>query len=90
MRFILKQGVLEEIQFKLKMNDQEFADYIGMSRSSLWRARLPINDRRYSLGQDVIAKILNKFPEKTFEDLFILDQLYHECDNNNERKKEVV
>lgn len=81
MRFILKPEVLEKIQFDLKMNDQEFADYIGVSRTSLWRARLPANDKSHSLGQGVIAKILNRFPEMTFEELFFLDYVSHECDN---------
>lgn len=52
------------------MTEQEFADFLGASRSSLWRAKLPVDDNRFSLGQDVMAKILKNFPEKSFEDIF--------------------
>lgn len=71
MRIIPKPEVIETLQKEMNMTDKEFAKYIGASRSSLWRAKLPPDDDRFSLGQDVMAKILKKFPEKKFEDLFI-------------------
>ncbi|HYE69548.1 MAG TPA: hypothetical protein VEA58_13105 [Anaerovoracaceae bacterium] len=80
MRVLLKHGVLDSKQIEFKMTDKEFADFIGISRSSLWRAKLPADDGRFSLGQDVIAKVLNKFDDLTFEDVFFLDPLYHGCD----------
>ncbi|MGZ0050183.1 hypothetical protein [Brevibacillus gelatini] len=81
MRVLLKPGVLDNLQTELKLTDQEFAEFIGVSRSQLWRAKLPPHDKRFSLGQDFIAKILNAFSSNTFEDIFFLDQVSHECDN---------
>lgn len=79
MRIVPKPGELEQLQKEKNMTDQEFADFLGTSRSSLWRAKLPPEDERFSFGQDVMAKILKKFPNKTFEELFFLDQVSHEC-----------
>ncbi|MDU4696418.1 MAG: hypothetical protein E6Y08_11420 [Paenibacillus sp.] len=82
MRVAPKPGEIEKLQKEKNMTDQEFADYLGTSRSSLWRAKLPLGDERFSCGQDVMAKILMMFPEKKFEDLFFLDQVSHECYEN--------
>lgn len=92
MRIVPKPGELEKLQKEREMTDQEFADFIGTSRSSLWRAKLPPEDNRFSLGQDVMAKILKKFPAKSFEDLFFLDQVSHECyiDKTTSPNTEVV
>ena len=79
--FSLRPEVLERLQQDLRMTDQEFADTIGISRSSLWRAKLPTEDNRFSLGQDVIIKVLHRFPNLTFDDVFFLDKLSHECDS---------
>lgn len=81
MKVTLQPNVLEKMQKDLNMTDQEFAEYIGVSRSQLWRAQLPSEDKRFSLGQDFIAKVLNRFPELTFEQLFFLDKVSHGCDN---------
>jgi len=77
----LKAGILDNLQNDLKMNDQEFAEFIGVSRSQLWRAKLPAVDKRFSLGKDFIAKVLAAFPNLTFEDIFFLDNVYHSCDS---------
>jgi hypothetical protein len=79
-RVLLKPGVLDELQHEMKMTDQEFAEYVGVSRSQLWRAKLPPTDKRFSLGQDFIAKVLAAFPSHVFEDIFFLDRVSHECD----------
>lgn len=81
MRILLKHDVLESVQTVMKLTDQEFAEFIGVSRSQLWRAKLPPSDRRFSLGQDFIAKVLNAFADHTFEELFFLDEVSHACDN---------
>lgn len=83
MKVLLKSGVLDQLQKDLNMTDQEFSDYIGVSRSQLWRAKLPANDKRFSLGQDFIAKTLNAFQELTFEQIFFLDDVSHTCDKTN-------
>lgn len=75
-------GVLQNLQDELQMTDEKFADYIETSRASLWRAKLPNTDPRFSLGTDVMTKILIKFPDKKFEDLFFLINSYHECYKN--------
>ena len=92
MRIIPKPGELEKLQKEKDMTDQEFADFLGTSRSSLWRAKLPPEDERFSFGQDVMAKILKKFPHKTFEELFFLEQVSQECygKSNTPSRKEVV
>jgi DNA-binding XRE family transcriptional regulator len=91
LKVLIKPDVLNTLQASLKKTDQEFADHIGVSRSSLWRAKLPVSDERFSLGQDVIAKVLNSFSDKSFEDLFFLDKVSHDCDKNEiPTEKEVV
>ncbi|WP_438498543.1 hypothetical protein [Paenibacillus sp. IHBB 3054] len=79
MRVIPKPGILNKLQEDKKMSEQEFADFLGASRSSLWRAKLPVDDNRFSLGQDVMAKILKNFPDKSFEDIFFLEKLSQVC-----------
>lgn len=79
MRVIPKPGILNQLQEDKKMTEQEFADFIGASRSSLWRAKLPVDDSRFSLGQDVMAKILKNFPDKSFEDIFFLEKASQVC-----------
>lgn len=83
MKVVLKSNVLEQLQQLKNMTDQEFADFIGISRSQLWRARLNPADRRFSLGQDFIAKIMRAFPEMTFEDLFFLNHVSHACSKSD-------
>jgi hypothetical protein len=80
MRVLLKPGVLDDLQHEMMMTDQEFAEFIGVSRSQLWRAKRPPTDKRFSLGLDFIAKVLASFPSRTFEDIFFLDNLSHVCD----------
>lgn len=83
MKVLLKTDVLDTLQKELEMTDQEFADYIGISRSQLWRAKRSPRDKRFSLGQDFIAKTLGRFPEHAFEDIFFLEHVSHECDENS-------
>lgn len=83
MRVLLKTDILDALQKELGMTDQEFADYIGISRSQLWRAKMPPRDKRFSLGQDFIAKTLSRFPQHTFEDIFFLEHMSHACDENS-------
>ncbi|ASA20235.1 hypothetical protein [Paenibacillus donghaensis] len=61
MKVIPKPGIINQLQEEKCMSEQEFADFVGTSRSSLWRAKLSSDDKRFSLGQDVMAKILRKF-----------------------------
>ncbi|MGO4953067.1 hypothetical protein [Paenibacillus sp. DRB1-1] len=75
-------GVLQQLQDTVDMTDEKFAEYLETSRSSLWRAKLPVDDSRFSLGQDVMAKILKKFPEMKFEELFFLVKLSQGCYKN--------
>lgn len=80
MKVLLKSDILDDLRHGMKLTDQGFAKFLGVSRSQLWRAKLPPNDKRFSLGQDFIAKVLSAFPEHTFEDIFFLDQVSHSCD----------
>lgn len=70
----LKISEVNEAQQKLKFTDTKFAKYIGISRSRLWRARLPESHQEYCTpGEDFIAGILRAFPNKSFDDFFFLD-----------------
>lgn len=89
-KLLLKSGVLNDVQKGLNLTDQQFAEYIGVSRSQLWRAKMPPNDKRFSLGQDFIAKLLSHFPEKCFDDFFFLDCVSHACDDETSAAKEVI
>ncbi|MDN5324136.1 MAG: hypothetical protein PWQ67_2590 [Clostridia bacterium] len=67
---------LNELQKKKGLNDTQLAEKIGVSPSTLWRVKLPINDSRYnSPGEDFIAGVLKAFPEICFEDIFFLDKV---------------
>jgi predicted transcriptional regulator len=80
MRVLPKPGILEKLQKELDKTDQEFAEFIGVSRSQLWRAKLKPTDKRFSLGQDFIAKMLQAFNSYKFEELFFLQDVSHVCD----------
>lgn len=47
--------------------DQEFADYLGVSRSQLWR----IKTERCSAGPVFIEKVLKAFPDTSMSDIFL-------------------
>jgi len=69
----LKNGVLERIQKEYSLNDSELAAKIGIDYSMLWR----IKAGRNRPGQQFVARMLNAFPELTFEDVFFLDVTSH-------------
>ncbi|MCZ8520162.1 MULTISPECIES: hypothetical protein [Paenibacillus] len=73
MRVVLKKNIICELQSESGMTDQNFAVHIGISRSQLWRAKLPSTDKRFSLGHDFIAKVLHTFHDKKFEQLFSIE-----------------
>jgi hypothetical protein len=79
MKVSLRHKVLSNIQQTRKMTDQEFSCFLGISRSQLWRSQLPTDDKRFSLGQDFIAKVLKALPEYSFEDIFFLNNVSHGC-----------
>jgi transcriptional regulator with XRE-family HTH domain len=83
MKVLLKGETLIEAQHALNMTDQEFAEYLGISRSTLWRAKLPSEDKRFTLSQDFIACVLDRFPDKKFDDFFFLGNLSHACDKGD-------
>lgn len=89
MRVLMKPGVLDGVQKKLNMTDKEFATHIGVSRSQLWRAKLQPDDKRFSLGQDFIAKTCLSL-NKQFDDVFFLDSSSHVCYSGESVSKEVV
>lgn len=69
----LRVDVLEELQEKNNWNDTELAKQMGISRSRLWRAKLPENHNEYcSPGESLIVGAMKAFPDKKFEDLFFL------------------
>lgn len=69
----IKDGVLEEIQDKYKLNDSELALKIGIDYSMLWR----IKTNRNKPGQQFVARMLDAFPDLSFEEIFFLDGTSH-------------
>lgn len=80
MKVLLRSGVLDDVQKEMNLTDQQFAEFIGISRSQLWRAKMPASDKRFSLGNDFVAAVLNALEGKKFEELFFLGDVSHECD----------
>lgn len=69
----LRTEVLYQLQDEKGWSDSKLAEKMGVSRSRLWRARLPECHPEYcSIGSDFIAGAMSLFPEKKFEDLFFL------------------
>lgn len=70
----LKVESLNKIQKEQDLNDSELSKKIGISRNRLWRAKLQETHREYcSPGELFIAGVLKAFPDKSFDDLFFLD-----------------
>jgi transcriptional regulator with XRE-family HTH domain len=74
MKLKLSVDTLETLQKENKWSDTEFAERLGISRSRLWRAKLPTNHHEYcSPGEALITGVLKTFPHMKFEDLFFLE-----------------
>ena len=70
----LNKAVLEAAQQKNNWSDSELAQRAGISRSQIWRVKLPAGDkRRNDPGVDLIAGLLKAFENLTFDDLFTLE-----------------
>lgn len=67
----IKPDVLEMLQGK--RTDSEYAEFIGIDRTMLWR----IKTARNKPGQEFIARILAAHPDMKFEDIFFLDEASH-------------
>lgn len=75
MKIKLRVEVLESLQKERGWNDKELAKRMEISRSRLWRAKLNEDHPEYcSPGKSLIAGALKAFPEKSFDDLFFLNQ----------------
>lgn len=89
MKIKLRVDILEKLQTNKGWNDTELALHMGISRSRLWRARLPEEHKEYSSpGGSLIIGALSAFPDKKFDDLFFLDRVCSGVHNND--GKEVV
>ncbi|MED5040681.1 helix-turn-helix transcriptional regulator [Geobacillus stearothermophilus] len=76
MRLSLNIEKLEQLQKQRNWSDTELAKRIGVSRSRLWRAKLPKDHPYYCYpGETFIAGVLKAFPEVSFEEIFFLDDL---------------
>jgi transcriptional regulator with XRE-family HTH domain len=76
MKIALNIKKLEMLQKERKWTDTELARRIGISRSRLWRAKLPKDHPHYcSPGESFIAGVLKTFPEVRFEEIFFLDNM---------------
>jgi transcriptional regulator with XRE-family HTH domain len=81
----LRVNFLETLQKQNKWNDSELARKMGISRSRLWRAKLPEDHNEYcSPGEGLIAGALNAFPNCKFDDLFFLDKVCSGIHNTKE------
>ncbi len=64
----VKNEMLEILQGEL--SNKAFAEALGLDYTHLWR----VKSGRTNPGEDFIAKVLNAFPRKKFDDLFYLDK----------------
>ena len=64
----VKKEMLEILQGEL--SNKAFAEALGLDYSHLWR----VKTGRTNPGEDFIAKVLNAFPRKKFDDMFYLDK----------------
>jgi transcriptional regulator with XRE-family HTH domain len=79
----LRVDVLERLQTEKKWTDTELAKQMGISRSRLWRAKLPESHSEYcSPGESLIIGVLKAFPERKFDDLFFLDDACSQIHNS--------
>lgn len=86
MKIKLKVDILENLQTNKGWNDTELAMHMGISRSRLWRARLPEGHKEYSSpGGGLIIGALSAFPDKKFDDLFFLDRVCSSVHGVNEK-----
>lgn len=70
----LNTKALAKLQKQKGWDDGELCKQIGIDRAHLWRLRLPADDPRYNApGEIFIAGTLKAFSEKSFEELFFLD-----------------
>lgn len=59
------------------LTDLEISKKMGISTTQLWRVRLPDNDPRHNdPGTDFIAGALRAFPDRKFEELFFLAEIF--------------
>lgn len=80
----LRVDVLNQLQKEHNLTNTELAEKMGISRSRLWRAKLPETHPEYcSPGEDFITGALDAFPELSFDDLFFLDEVCIEVHKNN-------
>ena len=76
MKIKLRVDVLNKLQANNNWTDTELAKQMGISRSRLWRAKLPQDHPEYcSPGESLIIGVLKAFPNKKFDDLFFLDNV---------------
>lgn len=69
----LHVDVLYRLQDERGWNDTRLAKELGISRSRLWRARLPVDHPEHNtIGANFIAGALSVFQDMKFEDLFFL------------------
>lgn len=67
---------LDMLQKKSNLSDTALAGKMGISRSTLWRIRLPETSKEHCHpGEDFIASALKAFPGIKFEQLFFLDDM---------------
>jgi transcriptional regulator with XRE-family HTH domain len=72
----LRVKVLEQLQNEQGWTDTKLAKQMGISRSRLWRAKLPEDHNEYCTpGEKLINGALKAFPNKTFDDLFFLENV---------------
>lgn len=84
MKIKLRVEVLEELQKEQGWNDSELAKRMGISRSRLWRAKLPDDHPEYCTpGESLISGVLTAFPKKKFDDLFFLNQVCSDIHKNS-------
>lgn len=68
---MLTLNVEKSYELQGDMTDTEFAKFLGISRTQLWRART----KQSAVGSDFLAKFKEKYPDKQLEDYFFVSDV---------------
>ncbi|WDF02910.1 hypothetical protein [Shouchella hunanensis] len=79
MKIVLDIEAFERAQKEMGLNNSELARKMKISRSRLWRAKLPVTHTNFCYpGEDFITGSLSVFKDKKFDDLFFLSNVCSE------------
>ena len=83
-QIMLCPGVMEDLERRLDTNKTGLTVITGISSSQIYRIR----KGKSKVGADFIAALLKADPSRKFENYFMIVDLMHECNHQNDREKE--